>query len=59
MTALFLVAVLVLVLLNGFFVAAEFAFVRARAGQLEAEAELEEQLRRVGHERDDAHGGAV
>ena len=27
-TALFLIAVLVLVLLNGFFVAAEFAFVR-------------------------------
>jgi CBS domain containing-hemolysin-like protein len=37
-TALLLVAVLVLVLLNGFFVAAEFAFVRARKSQLEAEA---------------------
>ena len=38
-TALLLLAVLVLVLLNGFFVAAEFAFVRARKSQLEAEAE--------------------
>src|SRR5215216_4630075 len=38
-TALLLIAVLVLVLLNGFFVAAEFAFVRARRGNLEAEAE--------------------
>jgi CBS domain containing-hemolysin-like protein len=37
-TALLLIAVLVLVLLNGFFVAAEFAFVRARKSQLEAEA---------------------
>jgi CBS domain containing-hemolysin-like protein len=37
-TALLLLAVLVLVLLNGFFVAAEFAFVRARKSQLEAEA---------------------
>ena len=39
MTALLLVAVLVLVLLNGFFVAAEFAFVRARKAHLEREAE--------------------
>ena len=39
MTALLLVAVLVLVLLNGFFVAAEFAFVRARRSRLEEEAE--------------------
>jgi CBS domain containing-hemolysin-like protein len=38
-TALLLVAVLVLVLLNGFFVAAEFAFVRARRAHLEKEAE--------------------
>src|SRR5215210_548162 len=37
-TALFLIAVLVLVLLNGCFVAAEFAFVRARKSQLEEEA---------------------
>ena len=37
-TALFLLAVLVLVLLNGFFVAAEFAFVRARSGYLEKDA---------------------
>jgi CBS domain containing-hemolysin-like protein len=37
-TALLLLAVLVLVLLNGFFVAAEFAFVRARKAHLEEEA---------------------
>src|SRR5687768_6639542 len=39
MTALLLVAVLLLVLLNGFFVAAEFALVRSRRAHLEAEAE--------------------
>ena len=38
-TALLLLAVLVLVLLNGFFVAAEFAFVRARTAHLETLAE--------------------
>jgi CBS domain containing-hemolysin-like protein len=38
-TALLLVAVLVLVVLNGFFVAAEFAFVRARRAHLETDAE--------------------
>jgi len=38
-TALLLLAVLVLVLLNGFFVAAEFAFVRARRAHLAKEAE--------------------
>jgi CBS domain containing-hemolysin-like protein len=38
-TALLLFAVVVLVLLNGFFVAAEFAFVRARRAHLEKEAE--------------------
>ena len=38
-TALLLLAVLVLVLLNGFFVAAEFAFVRARKAHLQSEAE--------------------
>ena len=38
-TALLLVAVFVLVLLNGFFVAAEFAFVRARRAHLEADAD--------------------
>jgi len=37
-TALLLLAVLMLVLLNGFFVAAEFAFVRARRAHLEKEA---------------------
>src|SRR5829696_3673538 len=37
-TALLLIAVVVLVLLNGFFVAAEFAFVRARSGYLENDA---------------------
>ena len=38
MSALLLVAVFVLVLLNGFFVAAEFALVRSRRGTLEVEA---------------------
>ena len=38
MSALLLIAVVVLVLLNGFFVAAEFALVRSRRGNLEAEA---------------------
>jgi CBS domain containing-hemolysin-like protein len=37
-TALLLVAVLVLVLLNGFFVAAEFALVRVRRSRIEEEA---------------------
>jgi CBS domain containing-hemolysin-like protein len=39
LTALFLIAVVLLVLLNGFFVAAEFALVRARKSKLEAMAE--------------------
>jgi CBS domain containing-hemolysin-like protein len=39
MSALLLVAILLLVLLNGFFVAAEFAFVRARRAHLEHDAE--------------------
>jgi CBS domain containing-hemolysin-like protein len=38
-TALLLIAVFVLVLLNGFFVAAEFAYVRARRAHLESDAE--------------------
>jgi CBS domain containing-hemolysin-like protein len=38
-TALLLIAVLVLVLLNGFFVAAEFALVRVRRSRMEEEAE--------------------
>jgi CBS domain containing-hemolysin-like protein len=38
MSVLLLLAVFVLVLLNGFFVAAEFALVRSRRGTLEAEA---------------------
>src|SRR4051794_41080058 len=38
MTALLIVAVLVLVLVNGFFVAAEFALVRANRGRLEEQA---------------------
>ena len=37
-TALLLIAVVVLVLLNGFFVAAEFAFVRVRRAHLETDA---------------------
>lgn len=39
MTVLLLVGIVVLVLLNGFFVAAEFALVRVRRAHLEAEAE--------------------
>ena len=39
MTVLLLLAVLVLVLLNGFFVAAEFALVRVRRSRIEEEAE--------------------
>jgi CBS domain containing-hemolysin-like protein len=39
MSALLLLAVLVLVLLNGFFVAAEFAYVRARRAHLEKDVE--------------------
>src|SRR5688572_1278016 len=39
MTALLLLAVVVLVLLNGFFVAAEFALVRVRRSRIEEEAE--------------------
>jgi CBS domain containing-hemolysin-like protein len=39
LTALFLIAVVLLVLLNGFFVAAEFALVRARRSKLETMAE--------------------
>src|SRR5882757_8880099 len=35
MTALLLIAVVLLVFINGFFVAAEFSLVRARRGQLE------------------------
>ncbi len=39
MTALLIAAIFVLVAVNGFFVAAEFALVRASRGRLEAEAE--------------------
>jgi len=39
MTALLLVALLLLVLANGFFVAGEFALVRSRRARLEALAE--------------------
>ena len=39
MTALLLLGVVVLILLNGFFVAAEFALVRVRRAHLETEAE--------------------
>src|SRR6201991_4606878 len=39
MTVLLLLAVVVLVLLNGFFVAAEFALVRVRRSRIEEEAE--------------------
>ena len=39
MTALLIVAVLVLVLVNGFFVAAEFALVKVRSSQLDSLAD--------------------
>ena len=39
MTVLLLLAVVVLVLLNGFFVAAEFALVRVRRARIEEDAE--------------------
>src|SRR6201991_2902743 len=39
MTVLLLLAVVVLVLLNGFFVAAELALVRVRRGRIEEDAE--------------------
>ena len=39
MTVLLLLAVVVLVVLNGFFVAAEFALVRVRRSRVEEEAE--------------------
>src|ERR671910_3739585 len=39
MTVLLLLAVVVLVLLNGFFVAAEFALVRVRRSQMEEQTE--------------------
>src|SRR3954452_21978357 len=39
MTVLLLLAVVVLVLLNGFFVASEFALVRVRRSRIEEEAE--------------------
>src|SRR5215211_869808 len=45
MTVLLLLAVLVLVLLNGFFVAAEFALVRVRRSRIEEE--VEEGVRRA------------
>src|SRR3712207_1026493 len=54
MTALLLFAVLVLVLLNGFFVAAEFALVRVRRSRMEEEAEEGKRgAKLVLHELDD------
>jgi CBS domain containing-hemolysin-like protein len=47
MTALLLVAVVVLVLLNGFFVAAEFALVRVRRSRIEEDAEAGRRGARV------------
>jgi CBS domain containing-hemolysin-like protein len=53
-TALLLVAVLVLVLLNGFFVAAEFALVRVRRSRIEEDAEQGLRgARTVVHQLDD------
>ena len=51
MSALLLIAVFVLVLLNGFFVAAEFALVRSRRGTLEAEAQEGKRGARAGRRR--------
>ena len=47
MTALLLVALLVLVAINGFFVAAEFALVRARRSRIEEAAAQGESGARV------------
>ncbi|HZH24373.1 MAG TPA: CNNM domain-containing protein, partial [Solirubrobacteraceae bacterium] len=53
-TALLLIAVLVLVLLNGFFVAAEFALVRVRRSRIEEDAEQGQRgARMVVHQLDD------
>src|ERR671916_179377 len=53
-TALLLLAVLVLVLLNGFFVAAEFALVRVRRSRIEEDAEQGHRgARLVVHQLDD------
>jgi magnesium and cobalt exporter, CNNM family len=47
MTALLLLAVVVLVLLNGFFVAAEFALVRVRRAKVEEDAEQGQRAARL------------
>jgi CBS domain containing-hemolysin-like protein len=47
MTVLLLLAVVVLVLLNGFFVAAEFALVRVRRSRMEEEAEEGKRMARL------------
>jgi CBS domain containing-hemolysin-like protein len=47
MTVLLLLAVVVLVLLNGFFVAAEFALVRVRRSRMEEEAEQGKRMARL------------
>ena len=51
MTVLLLLAVLVLVLLNGFFVAAEFALVRVRRSRIEEEVEEGVKAREAGAAR--------
>jgi CBS domain containing-hemolysin-like protein len=53
MTALLLVALLLLVLLNGFFVAGEFALVRSRRARLEELAAEDRRYRRVLKQVDD------
>ena len=53
MTALLLVALLLLVLLNGFFVAAEFALVRSRRSRLQQLARENARYRRVLKQVDD------
>ena len=47
MTAIYLVAVVLLVLINGFFVAAEFALVRVRRARIEAMAKDDDAAARV------------
>src|SRR5262245_28965867 len=53
MTALLLVALFLLVLLNGFFVAGEFALVRSRRARLEEKAAEDARYRRVLKQVDD------
>jgi CBS domain containing-hemolysin-like protein len=53
MTALLLLAVVVLVFINGFFVAAEFALVRASKSRLEQDADTDAGARAAVHQMDE------